>query len=144
MCEMKGDFPWRIIVQTARVQAAAGRVSPVIQGLAAIGRAQPAGHLVVVAVMPQRKVNKHYQANRPGRNCPADLKELYDMKRYSSNKDIHRLVRRLIKEGCSYISGAKHRRLVSPNGNKLTIPGTPSDYRAYQNFNRDARRLIGE
>ncbi|AXW32897.1 hypothetical protein CJO88_05835 [Ralstonia solanacearum] len=60
---------------------------------------------------------------------------------YSNDKDIAATVRRLLEDGWRYIAGRKHGRLVAPNGRKLTVPCTPSDWRASRNFTRDVRRL---
>lgn len=57
------------------------------------------------------------------------------MRRYSSNKDIQKLVQRLIQEGWSFEYRRHHNRLYSSDGDSfLVIPGTPSDRRAFINF----------
>jgi len=56
------------------------------------------------------------------------------MKKYCNNKDINKIVLRLLKQGWSVKDGKKHRRLISPVGDKFSIPSTPSDYRAKYNF----------
>jgi len=63
------------------------------------------------------------------------------MKKYSSCKEIHCLVKRLVKQGWGYQRGKKHGRIIAPSGRKLTIPSTPSDCRAYYNFRGDVRGL---
>lgn len=60
---------------------------------------------------------------------------------YCKDKKIDALVRSLRDYGWGFRRGKKHGVLTSPNGRKLTIPTTPSDIRAYQNFKRDVRRL---
>lgn len=63
--------------------------------------------------------------------------------KYSSQKDIDKLVRRLVREGWRYWRGAKHGRLQPPCGVwTLTVPGSPSDIHAFQNFRRDVYRLL--
>jgi hypothetical protein len=62
--------------------------------------------------------------------------------RYSSGKEIHVLVRQLIREGWSFGRGGKHGWLRSPAGlATLTVPNSPSDRRAFMNFRQDVRRL---
>lgn len=60
---------------------------------------------------------------------------------YSNDKEIAATVRHLLIHGWRYISGKKHGKLISPNGKKLAVPGTPSDWRASLNFKRDIRRI---
>ena len=62
------------------------------------------------------------------------------MRKYSSNKDIQKLVNSLIKQKCKYQRGKKHGSLLSPKGIRITIPGSPSDRRAYRNFLKDTQR----
>lgn len=66
------------------------------------------------------------------------------MKRYSKDKNINQKVRDLIKSGWEAKSGSKHTSIISPAGDRLTIPSTPSDYRAWYNFKRDAREIINK
>jgi hypothetical protein len=61
--------------------------------------------------------------------------------KYSDNKDINNVVRRLIHQGWMFFWGGKHGRLVSPSGNKLTVPSSPSDHRSLLNFIRDIRKI---
>lgn len=61
--------------------------------------------------------------------------------RYSNGKEVAATVRHLLANRWRYISGKKHGKLISPNGKKLAVPGTPSDWRASLNFNRDVRRI---
>ena len=56
------------------------------------------------------------------------------MSKYSSDKDINKMVRRLLKKGWTIRPGKKHRQVVSPFGRRVTIPSTPSDHRASKNF----------
>jgi predicted RNase H-like nuclease len=63
--------------------------------------------------------------------------------RFSRDKDVNRLVCELVREGWRYRRGGKHGRLVSPEATGfLTIPGSPSDHRTFQNMRRDVRRLL--
>lgn len=64
------------------------------------------------------------------------------MKKFSSNKDINKEVKVLTKRGWMYRSGKKHGLIVSPEGFKLSVPGTPSDMRAFYNFRRDVRHIM--
>lgn len=61
--------------------------------------------------------------------------------RYSNDKDIASLVRRLIHDGWKYHSGGRHGKLTSPAGRWIPVPCTPSDHRALHNFKRDIRNL---
>ncbi|OZC35136.1 phosphoribosylglycinamide formyltransferase [Marinobacter vinifirmus] len=63
------------------------------------------------------------------------------MKRYSSDKNINQTIRSLIKSGWSFRNGRKHSSVISPSGIRLCIPSTPSDYRAWYNFNRDIKHI---
>ena len=63
--------------------------------------------------------------------------------KYSSQKDIDKLVRTLVREGWLYWRGGKHGRLQAPFADaKLTVPGSPSDMNAFENFRRDVQRLL--
>lgn len=62
--------------------------------------------------------------------------------RYSHDRMIDDLIRRLIAAGWAYRHGAKHGRLYPPGSFRpITVPGTPSDRRSYRNFRADVRRL---
>ncbi len=63
------------------------------------------------------------------------------MKKISSNKDIAKLVKQLIKQGWQVEYGKKHLKIVHPSGRKTSIPCTPSDHRAFMNFSHDVIRL---
>lgn len=63
------------------------------------------------------------------------------MKKYSSNKDIHKFILKLIKNKWSYASGKRHGSLYTPYGKRITVPGSPSDRRAFKNFVKDIERL---
>lgn len=61
---------------------------------------------------------------------------------YSSNKDIARIVARLIKEErWIFLRRRKHGVLVAPNGRKMAVACTPSDHRALHNFANTMRQL---
>ena len=66
------------------------------------------------------------------------------MKKYSNDKEINKEVKMLISQGWTPHRGGKHGAIVAPSGMKITIPGTPSDRRAYRNFRRDVRHLMPE
>ena len=61
--------------------------------------------------------------------------------RYSNNKEVAALVRSLVETGWRYMNGKKHGKIIALNGRKLAVPGTPSDWRASMNFQRDVRRI---
>jgi len=60
---------------------------------------------------------------------------------YSQDRQVADIVRQLVAKGWRYSRGRKHGKLVAPNGRMLAVPGTPSDWRAGLNFERDARRI---
>ncbi|WP_351078642.1 hypothetical protein [Shewanella sp. CAL98-MNA-CIBAN-0140] len=67
------------------------------------------------------------------------------MKKYSSDKNINNLVYHIIKsKGWEEYRRGRHLILIAPNGRKLSVPGTPSDVRAFNNFKSDVRRLQGD
>ena len=61
--------------------------------------------------------------------------------RYSNDKTVSAMVRTLVRSGWQYVNGKTHGKLVAPNGRRLAVPGTPSDWRASLNFRRDIRRI---
>jgi hypothetical protein len=65
--------------------------------------------------------------------------------RYSRCKEVDQLVRSYLRRDWSYCRGRKHGRL-SPPGRAayVTVPGTPSDWRAFANFKRDLARIAGD
>jgi len=66
------------------------------------------------------------------------------MCKYSSDKDLAKLVRKLIGQGWTYERRRKHGCLLHPGGRiKVTVPGSTSDRKALQNFKGDIKRLIG-
>ena len=66
------------------------------------------------------------------------------MKRYSNDKNINQEVRTLIKSGWTIKIGSKHALIISPAGYRLTVPSTPSDHRAWHNFNRDIKQICSK
>ncbi len=65
------------------------------------------------------------------------------MKKYSRDKNINKLVNRLLKSDEWRIRRGRHSVLTAPSGKRLAVPSTPSDRRAYMNFKHDVRRLQG-
>ncbi|MCS4533304.1 phosphoribosylglycinamide formyltransferase [Neisseria montereyensis] len=65
------------------------------------------------------------------------------MYKFSNNKTINYMVRQLLKQGWHVRKGKKHDVLIAPNNRRCAIPGSPSDYRAILNFNRDIKNLLG-
>lgn len=63
------------------------------------------------------------------------------MKKYCKDKMINALVKELRSSGWEYRRGGKHGVLTAPGGQRLTIPSTPSDVRAYKNLRSDVRRI---
>lgn len=63
--------------------------------------------------------------------------------KYSNSKKIDSKVKMLIRGGWTFKKGKKHGHVRSPWGTGiLVIPSTPSDWRSFQNFERDLRRII--
>lgn len=65
------------------------------------------------------------------------------MSKFSNDKNINIYVKQLVKQGWQIRKGKKHDVLIAPNNRRHAIPSTPSDYRAFLNFMRDIRSLIG-
>lgn len=63
------------------------------------------------------------------------------MKKYSKDKNISNKVKLLKRSGWMYRQGKKHGMIISPGGVKLSIPGTPSDWRSWRNFNCEVNRI---
>lgn len=64
------------------------------------------------------------------------------MKRYSASKEINAFVRKLVRDGWQFSHGGQHGKLYAPNQAKyLSVPSTPSDWRAFINFRQDVRRI---
>lgn len=64
--------------------------------------------------------------------------------RYSSNKDINRLIMLMILNGWKHVHGAKHDKLISGKGRVLVIARTPSDWRAIRNIKCAIQRNLRE
>ncbi|WP_018650749.1 hypothetical protein [Actinobacillus capsulatus] len=64
------------------------------------------------------------------------------MKRFSKDSKINNLAFSLLKIGWKYRKGKKHNVLISPNNKRIAIPSTPSDCKAFLNFNRSINHLI--
>ena len=63
--------------------------------------------------------------------------------KYCTNKDIDKLVKRLVREGWYFRRGAKHGRLITPTGTQaLTVACSSSDCRSFNNFRGDVRRAV--
>lgn len=62
--------------------------------------------------------------------------------KFNRNKDVNRLVSRLVREGWLYRRGGKHGKLFAPEATGfLTISASPSDHRTLHNMRRDVRKL---
>ena len=62
---------------------------------------------------------------------------------FSSDKDIAAVVRDYVRKGWRFTRGKRHGKLISPDGKRVIVPGTPSDRRARSNFLGDLRRTYG-
>jgi len=58
----------------------------------------------------------------------------------SSDKDINKRAKDLIKQGWRLLRKKRHPILVAPNGHKVVIATSPSDHRAYRNFQNNIRK----
>jgi hypothetical protein len=63
------------------------------------------------------------------------------MKKFSNDKDINGIVVALTKQGWRCRFGKKHTVIISPDGFRVAVPSTPSDRRAFHNFNRDLKHI---
>jgi len=62
--------------------------------------------------------------------------------KYCKCKKIEAIVKAMVQQGWSFKWGRKHGQLGHPAGGpKITVPKTPSDWRASRNFQRDLRHL---
>jgi len=62
--------------------------------------------------------------------------------KYSSSKDVDRLVRNYVRRDWVFRRGSKHGRMSPPTCVKfVAIPGTPSDHRTLANLRRDIARV---
>ncbi len=66
------------------------------------------------------------------------------MRKFSSCKEIGALVSRKVNQGWSFQKGKCHGKLTSPYGSMITVPCSPSDRRAFQNFKRDMKAIEKE
>jgi hypothetical protein len=64
------------------------------------------------------------------------------MKKFSSNKDINVYIKKLMTAGWSFKRRRKHSCIIYERGGKISIPSTPSDRRAFNNFKKDTIRLM--
>lgn len=62
--------------------------------------------------------------------------------KYSSSKDVDRLVRHYVRRDWVFRRGARHGRLSPPGDDRfVTIPGTPGDCCTLANLRRDIARI---
>lgn len=67
---------------------------------------------------------------------------MIEMTKYSNNKDINLLVTKLIRKGFDIRRGGKHSFVIFSNVNKVMVPSTPSDKRAYYNFKNQVQKCL--
>lgn len=62
---------------------------------------------------------------------------------YSTDKDFNSYIDGLIQAGWIFKPKGhrKHAKLIAPNGRSMSIAGSPSDWRALRNLQRDTARL---
>lgn len=61
--------------------------------------------------------------------------------KFSGDKDINKLIKKLIKNEWSVYRGKKHWKISKQNGRKVTVPGSPSDRRAILNLKKQVERI---
>ena len=61
----------------------------------------------------------------------------------SKNKDIHNLLRKLLKDKSFTIRQGKKHNFLQRENKKLCIPSTPSDIRSFQQFKHDVKKYLG-
>lgn len=62
--------------------------------------------------------------------------------RYSKSKDVHQIVRGLVRRGWLFaLTGGGHGSLTAPGGGCVTVAQSPGDHRAVMNIRADVRRL---
>ncbi len=61
--------------------------------------------------------------------------------RYSNDKDVQKLVKRLLSEGWIYLRRRKHGQLRSPTGEVFTLSMTPRSMLNYKKLMTFVRRL---
>lgn len=55
-------------------------------------------------------------------------------------KDLRQLLRRVDRLGWTIQQGGSHLKVIGPNGAFVTVPSTPSDWRAIRNCRAQLRR----
>lgn len=63
------------------------------------------------------------------------------MRKYCSDKDINNRIRNLLRQGVLFRRGGKHNALILETG-VIRVPCSPSDHRAFKNFESDVRRHL--
>jgi hypothetical protein len=64
--------------------------------------------------------------------------------KYSSQKDINKAIRALVRDGWSFRRGSKHGKLRPPSGRDLiAVSVTPSGRNAIKIFNGNVKRAVG-
>ena len=59
---------------------------------------------------------------------------------WCTNKDVNKLIRKLLREGWELREGKRHIVLKAPTGATVSISRSPSDYFAFKNILGDIRR----
>lgn len=59
---------------------------------------------------------------------------------YSKDRQVNDTVKAVIRAGWQFTRTRKHGRVITPEGKKITVPNSPSDFRACMNFKAQLRR----
>lgn len=65
--------------------------------------------------------------------------------KYSKSKEVNEIVEKVLDQGWTIETGAKHYVLVPVDRTKrkIAVPGTPGDHRSVLNFRAEVRRAGG-
>jgi hypothetical protein len=63
------------------------------------------------------------------------------MKKLSTDKDIDKFVRELLRSGWSLLRSKRHPVIKSPSGKRIAVPSSPGVSRAYDEFTHAVQRL---
>lgn len=63
--------------------------------------------------------------------------------RYTTNKDVNKVIQQLVKNDWEFRYGSKHGKLLCPDGiQQITVAMSPSDHRYSTTFRQAVRRCL--